>query len=159
MSDTPKKEDQKKPLLVQPDDASDTAIEEFITRSIANMIALIPPDEITKDPEKLDALAQATAVLVKAVEKYVRDQQLAEEAAQAKANKKKTRAADKGSKDLKQADQPIPLFFLPLRKKHDPQQPVENPEKLTLSSQTSEAAPEGKANKIGRRRKKSNQRE
>ena len=69
MSDTPKKEDQKKPLLVQPDDASDTAIEEFITRSIANMIALIPPDEITKDPEKLDALAQATAVLVKAVEK------------------------------------------------------------------------------------------
>ncbi len=155
MSETPK-DDKKNPPLVQSDDAPVSAIEDFVTRSIANMIALIPPDEVTKDPEKLDALARATAALIKAIEKHVHDKELEEEAAKTK--RKKSRA-DKGGKDLKSTELPIPLFFRPLRQKYDPQQPVRKLGKLTIISRTPEATPEGQANKVGRKRKKSNQAE
>jgi hypothetical protein len=154
MSETPK-DDKKNPPLVQSDDAPVSAIEDFVTRSIANMIALIPPDEVTKDPEKLDALARATAVLIKAIEKHVHDhdKELEEEATKTK--RKKSRA-DKGGKDLKSTEQPIPLFFRPFLQKYDPQQTVGKLGKLTIISRTPEATPEGQSNKVGRKRKKSN---
>jgi len=155
MSKIPK-EDKKNPPLVQPDEAPVTNIEDFITRFIANIIDLIPPEELTKDQETLDGLARATAALIKALEKHVRDKELEEEAAKTK--RKKSRAA-KGGKDLKSADQPIPLLSLPVRKKYHPQQTVGKLGKLTISSPTPEATPEGPANKVGRKRKKSNQAE
>lgn len=84
------KNNKKLSLIVQP--ASDepdptesiTNIEALITSCIADMIASIPPENLTKDPKKFDELAHVTAVLVREVEKYVRSKHEAAQLAQAK---------------------------------------------------------------------------